>query len=208
MAAFTVQVVAVPHPRHGPRALVLAVALASGGAHADAPFPDMLSSLDRDRLSLYEPVRRATLAHVREHAEPALLQQLEAVLDGSARDIPPAELAGDWRCRLIKLSRKGELPLVIHPDFDCRVIDDEAGLRLEKTSGSQRTAGTFHDIGETRLGYAGALALGDEAAIPRYGERQERNQVGYLMPLSAQRMRLEFPRPQHEADLEILELRR
>ncbi|GAA5235692.1 DUF4893 domain-containing protein [Verticiella sediminum] len=189
----------------GAAALLL---FASAPVRADAPFPDMLTSLDRDRLSMYEPVRRDTLAYVRKHGEPAQVAELERVLEGSARDIAPAELAGVWRCRVIKLARVPELPIVIYQDFECRITDDSEGLRLEKLTGSQRTGGTFYDIGETRLGYAGALALGDEAHIPRYGEKRARNQVGYLVPISPQRMRLEFPRPPHEADLEILELHR
>lgn len=186
----------------------LAASFLSVGAWASGPFPDMLSTADRDRLSRYEPVRRTTLAYVRAHANPIDLATLEAALAGSASDIPPAELAGEWRCRTIKLARNEELPLVIYASFRCLMHDDSAGLRLEKLTGSQRTKGTFYDIGETKLGYVGTLALGDEPNAPKYGEDPERNQVGYLIPVSATHMRLEFPSPVYEADFEVLELRR
>ncbi len=189
-------------------ALMAGLLLASTGAVADGPFPDMLSTTDRDRLSRYEPVRRATLKYVREHASQADLLVLESVLAGSASDIAPADLAGDWNCRTLKLARKRELPLAIYASFRCRIIDDSAGLHLEKLSGSQRTAGTFYDIGETKLGYVGAQALGNETSPPRYGHSPERNQVGYLIPVSVTHMRLEFPQPPYESDFDILELRR
>ena len=177
-------------------------------AQASGPFPDMLSTADRDRLSRYEPIRRATLEFVWQHAAPRDLAALQSVLNGSASDLRPAEMAGEWLCRTIKLSRKRDLPLVIYPDFRCVITDDPAGLRLKRLTGSQRTAGTFYDIGETRLGYVGALALGDEKRTPAYGENPERNHVGYLIAVSPERMRLEFPSPVFESDFDILELHR
>jgi len=181
---------------------------AVGGARATGPFPDMLSTADRDRLSRYEPIRRATLAFVQKHAEPEDLAVLQSVLQGSASDLAPADMAGEWLCRTIKLSRKRDLPLIIYPDFRCIITDDTAGLRLKRLTGSQRTAGTFYDVGETKLGYVGALALGDETRTPAYGENPERNHVGYLIAVSPERMRVEFPSPVFESDFDILELHR
>lgn len=59
-----------------------------------------------------------------------------------------------------------------------------------------------------RLGYAGALALGDETRRPRYGEMADRNQVGYLVPLSPTHLRLELPGRAGSGRFEVLELRR
>ena len=79
---------------------------------------------------------------------------------------------------------------------------------LEKLTGSQRTGGTFYDLAdETRLGYAGAGWVAGEAPM-RYGTDPERNQVGYLVVLGPERMRLELPLPQFESKFDILELRR
>lgn len=181
--------------------------LMAAGARADGPFPDMLTSADRDRLSIYDPVRRDILAYVNRHGSKWDVDELKAILAGSAIDLAPADMAGNWRCRSIQMFRDAQLPLIIYGDFRCRITDDGAGLRLEKLTGSQRTGGTFYDLGETRLGYAGAQALGNEKAIPRYGDKRDRNQAGYLIPVSAERMRLEFPKPGH-AEFEILELRR
>jgi hypothetical protein len=67
-----------------------------------------------------------------------------------------ADMADEWQCRTLKLS--GLLPSAINDWFRCRITDDSAGLRLEKVTGLQRTAGPFYDLGETRLGYVGATA--------------------------------------------------
>lgn len=188
-------------------ALMVCTLGAAGPALADGPFPDMLTSADRDRLSVYDPIRRDILKYVHQHAGRLDREELNMILAGSAIDLAPADMAGDWRCRSIQMWRDPGLPIIIYGDFRCRVTDDGAGLRLEKLTGSQRTAGTFYDLGETRLGYAGAQALGNETSVPRYGAIRDRNQVGYLMPVSHDRMRLEFPRPVN-AEFEILELRR
>jgi len=127
---------------------------------------------------------------------------------GDAQKIEPAKMAGAWRCRVIKLSQKPELPIVAYNDFKCRITDDGAGLSLQKLTGSQRTNGTFYDTNDKKLAYVGALSLGDTKRVTRYGENQESNDVGYLIPLSAKRMRLELPSPMVESNFDVLELRR
>lgn len=172
------------------------------------PFPDMLSTADRDRLSRYEPVRRTTLQHVRQHVDEVNAFTLDAVLEGSARDLPLEQLTGEWTCNTIRLRRTQERPMVVSPRSECLITEHRRGLRLQQLTGARRTSGVFHDIGETRMGYVGAFALDDETGTPRYGERAERNHVGYLIPLSLTRMRLEFPSPSYDAEFDILELRR
>lgn len=173
-----------------------------------SPFPDMLSTADRDRLSRYEPVRRATLQHVRQHVDEVNAFTLNLILEGSASDIPLAQLAGEWSCNTVRLRRTQDRPMAVSPRFSCLITEDRRGLRLQQLTGSRRTSGVFHDIGETRLGYVGAFALDAETTAPRYGERADRNHVGYLIPLSLTRMRLEFPSPGYDSEFDILELRR
>lgn len=186
--------------------LLLTAGLAA--VQASGTYPDMLSTADRDRLSRYTPLRQTTLDYVRAHAEQEDLTVLEATLDGSGADIPPAQLAGVWYCRTLKLSRNPELPLVVYGSFACLITDDSDGLRLQKLTGSQRTSGLFYDIGETRLAYVGALTLGDETEDLLYGARQDRNQVGYLYVITPDRLRLELPAPHFESDFDILALYR
>ena len=181
---------------------------AAAPALADGTFPKMLSDVDRQRLDEYQDVRRITLEYVREHGSPADVKMLDGVMAGEATKLAPAKMAGDWRCRVIKLSQKPDLPIIAYSDFKCRITDDGAGLSLHKLTGSQRTNGTFYDINENKLAYVGALSLGDAKRVTRYGEDQENNEVGYLIPVSAKRMRLELPSPMAESNFDVLELRR
>jgi len=177
-----------------------------GTAYSGDVFPDMLTSADRDRLAIYQPLRASVIDYVRQYAKEDDLNTLERVLEGTAIDIPPEQLVGFWDCRLLRLVRLPVTPILIYQKFECEVFRGDNGLRLRKLTGSQRTAGAFHDIGETRLGYVGALTVGDEKKPVRYGEQARRNQAGYLIPVSSRRMRLEFPQPGFESDFDILEL--
>jgi hypothetical protein len=186
--------------------LLTVLLLASGTAHATGRFPDELAIADQQRLRDYAELRTAAIREARDSGSPKDVAELDAVLAGSAVTLAPAAMAGEWRCRVIKLG--GMLPLTIYRDFRCRISDDAAGLRLEKLTGSQRTSGIFYDLGEARMGFAGAEAWGIGDRLRKYGENPERDQVGYLVPISAKRMRLELPLPRQESRFDILELRR
>lgn len=181
---------------------------AAAPAVADGAFPKMLSEVDKQRLDEYQDVRRITLEYVRKHGSPADVKMVDGVMAGNAQKIEAAKMAGDWRCRVIKLSQKPNLPIVAYSDFKCRITDDGAGLALQKLTGSQRTNGTFYDINDKKLAYVGAVSLGDANKVTKYGESQESNEVGYLIPVSAKRMRLELPSPMVESNFDVLELRR
>ncbi len=183
----------------------LAVVATTALAVATGVFPTDLSAADKQRLAKFDETRASAIEEARKGGEPADVTILEKELEGGPTQIAPAAMAGEWRCRTLKLG--DNLPLVIYADFKCRITDDAAGLRLQKLTGSQRTTGTFYDLGEARLGYAGAGHYADEQ--PRnYGGDPERNQVGHLIPISAEHMRLEFPLPRYESHFDILELRR
>jgi hypothetical protein len=189
------------------RSLVLALAglwLATP-ALAEGSFPNDLSAFDQRRLERFSSIRQEAVAAARAGGKPDDVAVLNQVLKGQGASLPPVRLAGDWRCRVLKLG--GNPALVVYADFKCRITDDAAGLRLDKLTGSQRTSGVFYDVGGKRLGYAGAEAWADEKPL-RYGLDLQRDQVGYLVPISADRMRLELPLPLRESRFDILELRR
>ena len=91
--------------------------------------------------------------------------------------------------------------------FKCALHGDDAGLWLDKTTGSQRTRGLFYDDGDTRMIYLGKLHYGDEKP-GLYGEDPSRNQVAYAYLVGKNRARLEFPTPQYESLLDVMELER
>ncbi|MFC3125084.1 DUF4893 domain-containing protein [Pseudoroseomonas globiformis] len=180
--------------------------LLSAAALADGTFPSGLKPADRERLQSFDEVRAATIAAARAGGAAADRAVLDRVLEGEAAALPPGGMAGNWRCRTLKLG--GKPVLVVYAEFRCRITDDAAGLRLEKLTGSQRTSGTLYDLGEARLGYAGAEAWGADEAPRRYGQDPARDQVGYLVPVSQGRMRLELPLPRQESRFDILALQR
>lgn len=181
--------------------LALPLAALPGTALASGPFPDSLSTEDQQRLDGFEKARGEALAQASttQNADGLLAQQAFA---GAPQRLAPASLAGEWRCRSIQFGPYG---VTAYGEFRCRITDDAAGLRLQKLNGSQRQSGTFYDIGEARLGYAGAISLGDGDGPRRYGEDPERNQVGYLVPVSTRHLRLEYVSRQ---GFDLLDLRR
>jgi hypothetical protein len=168
----------------------VALAVTAGTARADGTFPNNLSPTDRQGLENFASIRARAIDTARAEADAADLRHMDRALEGEAAALSPASMAGNWRCRSIQFG--GGLALIAYSEFRCRITDDAAGLRLEKLTGSQRTSGTFYDIGETRLGYAGAAAWGDNEQPYRYGQDAERNQIGYLVPVSANHLRLEL----------------
>lgn len=190
-------------------AMVLVLA-AAAPALADGTLPGKLSADDKQRLESFDAVRGEAIGAARESDDKAALAVLDQILSGKPETIRGAtDLAGAWRCRVAKLGGSGTLPLVVYDWFRCRIIDDAAGLRLDKVSGSQRTAGTFYDdANPDRLTYVGALYYGYEGKPKPYGSEAERDQVGYLVRVGRDRLRLEFPSPHFESQFDIMELER
>lgn len=188
-----------------PLALLLAWA---APAWADGTLDSRVTAADRQRLEAYDSVRGEAIGAARESNDKAALATLDTILAGRPEAIRGAtDLAGLWRCRVAKLG--GKPPLVVYDWFRCRITDDPAGLRLDKISGSQRTAGTFYDGADAeRLTYLGAGYYADERKPKPYGRDPDRDEVGYLVRVGHDRLRLEFPSPRYESQFDIMELER
>ena len=188
------------------RTLALAVlfVLPAGLALADGVVQKLMTSADKTRLEKYDETRKVALAEAK-GSDGAELAQLDALLAKPLLSLPDFDLGGEWRCRTTKVG--GLSPLVVYGWFKCRVSDDGSGWKLEKTSGSQRTTGRFYDDGETRLIYLGSFSIAGDTPKP-YGDGPESDQVGYAFRTGPAEWRIEFPAPQYESKLDILELRR
>ena len=189
-------------------ALLASLALAglpSGAARADGAIVQLLTAADMARLQRFEATRTAAVSAARSAGAPADVAVLDKVLSGKLLSVRSADLTGDWRCRTIKLGNSAGL--VVYGWFRCRIVDDGAGWRLDKLTGSQRVSGRFYDDGETRMIFAGALSFGDE---PRqaYGRPGARNQVALAVRPGPDRLRLEFPEPEFESAFDVMELER
>lgn len=190
-----------------PRMFILAVLAAciAGPALADGAVASLLTPEDKGRLARVDATRTAALADARTHGAPGDVVTLNRAMSGTLLSVRKTDLAGDWRCRTLKLGKSAGL--VVYGWFRCRIVDDGAGWRLDKLTGSQRVSGRFYDDGETRMIFAGAQSLGDE---PRqaYSRPGARNQVGIAVRPGRDRLRLEFPEPQVESAFDVMELER
>ncbi len=185
-------------------ALAAILALCASAACADGVVERLMTPADKLRLERYDETRKLALDEAR-GGQPAEFAELEALLSKPLLSLPDFDLGGEWRCRTIKAG--GIATLVFYDWFDCRVADDDLGWKLEKTSGSQRTAGHFYDDGETRQIYLGSFHIAGDVAKP-YGSGAETDQVGYAFRTGPAEWRIEFPAPQYESKLDILQLQR
>lgn len=190
------------------RAGFIALAVIAGGtaAQADGEIDKFLTAADKARLAAYDETRAAAIAEARKVGAAQDVATLDAILAGDS--LPFAEgfdMTGVWQCRTVKLG--GAVALTLYGWFKCRISDDGSGWRLEKLTGSQRTAGAFYTDSDTRLTYLGALYFADEKPR-RYGSDADHDQVAYVWRAGDRRLRLEFPSPKYESKLDILELKR
>lgn len=186
--------------------LVLALLNLALGAKADGEIDKIMTAADKARLASFDAIRAEALAQAKKGGSAEDLATLDAVLAGN--DLAFSEgfdLTGDWQCRTVKLG--GNLPLTVYGWFKCRVSDDGSGWKLEKLTGSQRTAGAFYTDSDTRLTYLGTLYYSNEKP-KKYGSDADRDQVAYAVRPDEKRVRLEFPSPKYESKLDIIELKR
>jgi hypothetical protein len=188
----------------GTLALAALCILPAGSAIADGVVQKLMTAADKARLEKYGETRSAALAEAR-GGDAAEVAELDALLAKPLLSLPDFDLGGDWQCRTTKVG--GLSPLVVYGWFKCRVSDDGSGWKLEKRSGSQRTTGRFYDDGEKRLIYLGSFYVTGDTPKP-YGSGPETDQVGYAFRIGPAEWRIEFPAPQFESKLDILELRR
>ena len=185
-------------------ALAALFILPASFALADGVVQKLITPADKTRLEQYDATRKAALDEAK-GGDATELAELEALLAKSLLSTPDFDLGGEWRCRTTKVG--GLSPLVVYGWFKCRVSDDGSGWKLEKTSGSQRTIGRFYDDGEKRMIYLGSFYISGETPKP-YGSGSGSDQVGYAFRTGEAEWRIEFPAPQYESKLDILEFRR
>jgi hypothetical protein len=101
--------------------------------------------------------------------------------------------------------RPGRAHASFAPYF-CYVTVEGEQLGLTKQTGSERPAGFLWDDGSDRLIFVGAVAHGNEARPPAYGDNAGRNLVGILERVGTYRYRVAMPRPAGVAVLDVLEM--
>jgi hypothetical protein len=199
--------------------LLLSLAACGGGEDRPAtatPLPDTVSDwrriaspADRDRLRRWRTAWTVSLAAAMRTpggaaaiaADPALFDP-DRVL---ATALPPA---GAYRCRTIKLGRRGSggAGYVAYDWFRCGVGPGPAPVTFAKVDGSQRQSGLLYEDTDARAVFLGALALGDEARVMDYGRDRRRNVAGLVERIGPRRWRIVFPYPAFESTLDVLEV--
>ncbi|WP_119268325.1 DUF4893 domain-containing protein [Taklimakanibacter deserti] len=186
--------------------LILAVIGWAATAAADGEIDKIMTAADKARLASFDQVRAEAIAEAQKGGSKEDVATLDAILAGKTLAFSEGfDFTGDWQCRTVKLG--GNLPLTVYGWFKCRISDDGSGWKLDKLTGSQRTAGAFYTDSDTRLTYLGVLYYGDEKP-KKYGSDPDRDQVAYVVRQDEDSVRLEFPSPKYESKLDILELRR
>ena len=121
--------------------------------------------------------------------------------------LPPV---GNYRCRTIKLGARDNGPglaYVAYGWFNCKVErTPRGGMKLSKTTGSQRQTGLMFPDSERRGVFLGAMALGDEPPARAYGLNADRDVVGVVERIGAAHWRLVQPWPRYESNLDLLEI--
>jgi hypothetical protein len=163
---------------------------------------------DRNRVRRWRDTWTDALAQAnRSHAA--------AIIAGGALFEPDTALpgaqppSGDYACRTVKLGRPrlgGMLDYVEYPVFRCRISESGGRLHFTKLTGSQRPVGTIFPDNGRRMIFLGTLVLGDETRALRYSRDSERDMIGIIERVGADRWRLVFPRPRYESLLDVIEL--
>ncbi len=190
------------------RLLILLVLLASP-ARADWT---EIREADQKRLTNLSAMLGGALRHAMAEGDSADLAVLTEVLRG--RPIPE-DLAGDWRCRTLKIG--GLLALTVYGNFECRITQTGPNeWYLEKTTGSQRTRGVIRAddgfMAYLGVGYVGGAPAVDYADLPATQIPVEPNQtipvIGVVEQTSANSARILMPAPLLESRFDILYLTR
>jgi Domain of unknown function (DUF4893) len=177
-----------------------------------ADWKTIITAEDRDRLDrLAESISKGDATAAASNPAPADTNVLRAILDPPDGPVAVDRLAGNWRCRTVKV---GHI-LVVYSWFKCRIAATAEGLRLEKISGSQRLSGTLYSDGPTRLILLGAGTVNDDPPVPYSALAGEgaaadpdADMVGVVTQPAPDRLRIVFPFPHYESIYDVMELKR
>lgn len=173
---------------------------------------EVLRPADQARLDGYDAAAGDALLRALAEGAPEDVAALTTALAGTPAVAFDPSLAGDWKCRTLKLG--GPAGLIAYTPFDCRITLRADGFEFEKLSGSQRTKGRIIMRNGRAIyvgvGFAAGETPPDYADLPEDFRSDGRIQadVAVVERVSPNRARLLFPAPAVESDFDILELTR
>jgi hypothetical protein len=193
-------------------AALLMLAAALDSAHAagrNEGWREQISAHDSDRLANLEDSRQHAVAEAEHGNGSGDVRAIRETLSPPGHEVPARALYGNWRCRQIKLG--GMTDYAVFSWFPCRITKANGGIRFEKL-GTQRMAGMLYPEngmwvylgaqsarGEPLHAYSGGGAsVGGAANID--------DQVGVLVGIGNNRLRIDLPAPAVESDFDSIEL--
>jgi len=179
-----------------------------GGGGILRDWRGIITSSDRSRLDRVDEAWRRALDQARRSEGSGDLMSVGALIDPDAALENPAPPPGLYRCRTVKLGHQGQsgLGFVVYGWFECEIERTPNGLRLVKTTGSQRPSGLLFPEDDLGMVFLGSMALGEEPRANSYGNNDERDFAGRFERFGRQRWRLVIPYPEFESTLDLVEL--
>ena len=194
------------------RTLALSLAVFLVPSSAFAGWQEDASPAEIDRLNQLPQIRDAAIVDARSGQGQGDPRAIAPVMEPQARTIPADALAGEWRCRQLKLGGISSY-MVYDAWFTCSIRPYGDGLLLEKTGGTQRFAGRLYPEqgawiylgassvrGEPRHRYSGPPPMLGAPVTPD-------DQIGLLTGIGDNHLRLEMPAVQ-ESLLDVVEFAR
>ena len=186
----------------------LALVTMTGAARAD--WHDQITQFDVHRLDYLEQSRARALKEAERRGGTGDIRVVRGLFAPQTRSVPERVLPGTWRCRQVKLG--GARGYYVFDWFKCRITRVNGHLWFHK-DGTQRMAGYLYPQGGMWV-YLGAQSAKGEP-IHRYSGRAAAvggrvdpdDQVGVLVGIGKNRLRLDLPRPAtKESDFDAIEL--
>ena len=189
---------------------LIALTLCAGLSVAHAGWQDQASAGDVKRLAALEESKARGLSEAQSGPDAALIR---AVLDAAPVSASENVLAGNWRCRTIRLG--GMTPDVVYSWFKCRVSERDGGLFFEKVNGTQRLSGMLYPHESGGYVLLGALSAKGEP-VHRYSgngasagaQATPDDVIGLLSSTGPSSARLELPYPMQESVFDVIEMKR
>ena len=174
-----------------------------------ASWREQISAADSTRLADLENSRDRAVAEARLGHGTGDFHAIQETFGPAGHEVPANAMLGHWRCRQMKLG--GMADYTVFNWFSCRIARVNGELRIEK-QGTQRMAGTLYPEGGMWV-YLGAQSAkgepwrrysGNGASVG--GAANPDDQVGVLVGIGNNRLRLELPSPAVESDFDAIEL--
>jgi len=195
----------VPHKL----AFAFAATLMVASTSASAGWRDQISPADSQRLANLQQARQAAISEAQRGHGSGDFRAIQETVGAASHEVPERALYGTWRCRQMKLG--GMTDYVVYSWFTCRIARVNGGIWFEK-QGTQRMAGYLYPENGMWV-YLGAQSAkgepwhrysGNGASIG--GAINPDDQVGALVGIGDNRLRIDLPSPSVESDFDTIEL--